>query len=100
MPPRGAGAAFPYSVELSLDALGCIAIIRFSSKLALAQLRDNGAGRRQAFAIDLGCLVPQLGTYDCLGAMKVDAFNVHDEHTARQLAIDGEALHQLLINRD
>ena len=54
----------------------------------------------QAFAVDLGLRVPQLRAHDRLRAMEIDAFDVDDEHAARQLAVDREALHQFGIDRD
>src|SRR5262245_2853048 len=88
------------SIELRLDAFRRLAVVGFATEFTLAQFRNNGAGRRQALAVDLGRLLPKLRAYDRLGAVEINALDVNDEHTARQLAVDGEALHQFGIDGD
>src|SRR4029078_97968 len=88
------------SIELRLDTLRRLAVIGFAAELTLAQFRNDGAGRGQALAIDLGRLLPEFRAHDRFGAMEINALDMNDEHTARQLAVDGEALHQFRIDGD
>ena len=44
--------------------------------------------------------VPQLRAHDRLGALEVDALDRDDDHGARRLAVDDEALRQRRIGRD
>src|SRR4026209_70688 len=88
------------SIELRLDTLRRLAVIGFAAELTLAQFRNDGAGRGQALAIDLGRLLPEFRAHDRFGAMEINALDMNDEHTARQLAVDGEAVHQFAVDRD
>src|SRR5947208_3462379 len=87
-------------VKLRLDPLRRLAVVALATKFALAQLRNDGAGRRQALAIDLGCFVPELRTHNRFRAMEVNALDMHDQYAARQPVVNREALHQVGVDRD
>ena len=46
------------SVKLRLDPLRRLAVVGLAAQPALTQLGDDGAGRWQALAVDLGAFVP------------------------------------------
>src|SRR6266508_3397732 len=100
--PNDGAASRPWrgSVQRRLQTLGRRAVVSLAAESAVGQLGQNRAVARQALAIDMARWLPQLRAHDRLGALKEDAVDGNDEHGARALAVDDEALPQIRIDRD
>src|ERR1700745_115090 len=66
------------SVERRLQALGRGTVMGLAAHLAVGQLRENRAVARQALAVHVARLIPQLRAHDRLRALVEDAVDRHD----------------------
>src|SRR5215470_13269702 len=96
----GRGVSARRLVDRRLQPLGRGAIVLGTTELAAGEIGEDGAGARQAPALDVARRVPQLRAHDRLGALIEHALDRHDQHRARRLALDQEALRQRRIGRD
>ena len=72
-------------------------VVVLTADTIFAHLGEDLTGRRQAFGIDPPVGIPQVGSDDRAGTLKIDLINRHDDDRARRLAVDLERSQQVRI---
>src|SRR5688572_32368740 len=102
--PRGSAFCLLTSalvlVKPGLEPLVESLVVFLRVELLPGDVGDDGAGTRQARALDVLRRVPQLRAEDGAGALEEHRVDVDHDHRARQLAVHAEALEQPRVGAD
>src|SRR3984957_7752218 len=96
---RGGGPWRACSIDGFLEPLRGVTVVRLAIEALLQRLHDRAAAGQAAF-VDMQAGVPQPGTNQRLGTLRVDAFCCDDDDAARHLAVHGERCTELAVDAD
>src|SRR5258708_4291363 len=85
------------SVDCLLKSLRVVTVIGFAIEALLQRLHDCAAAGQAAF-VNMQTRVPQSGTNECLGTLRVDTFCAYDDDAARHRSVHCERCTELAVD--